>query len=115
MSQRKEAIKSLRAAQANIATKINDLDFERSEHIIVLEELYASEKRESSGGELKMESQEMLRPCYRLVSNVLVKKTLGEIVSELKESIKSMESLTQALKERSQKYSEELEKMNDLA
>ena len=97
----------LGVAQRNIINKIAELDLERSEHNIVLEELLKLNR--STNNEVNIvESHPNQRTCYRLVNNILMKKGVTDVITDLKDSIASMEALTKALDERLQKVSQEL-------
>ena len=59
----------------SIVAKINELDVERNEHALVVS---------------SMEKLEPTRKCFRLVSGVLVERTVGEVLPAVKKNLEGV-------------------------
>ncbi|KNH07559.1 prefoldin subunit 2-like protein [Perkinsela sp. CCAP 1560/4] len=90
--------------QNNLMGRIAEIDQECIEHNIVLQELLKVQ-----AGDAPSDANENTkeRVCYRLVNNVLIKKSITEIIQELKESMQNMISVSKTLEDRLKEASKE--------
>mmetsp|Transcript_1287 Transcript_1287/g.2057 ORF Transcript_1287/g.2057 Transcript_1287/m.2057 type:complete len:106 (-) Transcript_1287:23-340(-) len=94
-------------AQSNLINKLAQIDQECVEHNIVLEELLALKARDAEKSAKASSKAHQERVCYRLVNNVLIKKSMADIIQDLQDSKEHMLQVSKSLEDRLHQISRE--------